>query len=244
MLSYEEVARYDRQINISRFGVEGQAKLKAASVFIAGAGGLGSPVAYYLAAAGIGRLRITDSETVETSNLNRQLLHWETDIDAKKVDSAASKLRKLNNRVNVETVAERITEANASKLVQGCDVIVDCLDNLSSRYLLNKAALDNNIPLIHGAVHGFEGRAMTIIPGRTACLFCVYHGEAPTGKTPVLGATAGIVGTIQVTEVVKYLLGLGSLLTNRLLVYDGLAMKWDDLKVKRDPKCPHCSQYL
>jgi len=244
MLSYEELQRYDRQIIIDRFGPEGQQKLNSTSAFVAGVGGLGSPVALYLAAAGIGTLRLADSETVEISNLNRQLLHWGDDVDHRKVESAASKLRKLNNRVNVESVTERITGANADKLVEGCDVIVDCLDNLPSRYILNQAALKNNIPLFHGAVYGFEGRAMTIIPGRTACLHCAYHGEAPQGKTPVLGATAGIIGAVQVSEVVKYVLGLGSLLTGRLLVHDGLAMRWEEFRIKRDPECPHCSQYL
>ena len=242
MLTKEELERYQRQIIIDGFGEEGQAKLKRAKVFIAGAGGLGSPVSIYLAAAGVGRIRIVDHDTVELSNLNRQVLHWDENIGMAKTDSAAAKLKRLNPNANIEAVAETITEANVSQLAAGFDLIVDAMDNLPTRYLLNKTALEKDIPFFHGAVYGFEGRAMTIIPGKTACPYCVYHGASiPKEKFPVIGIAPAVIGCIQATEVIKYIVGLGKLLTDRFLVYDALEMTFTDLKVKKDPKCEHCS---
>jgi adenylyltransferase/sulfurtransferase len=240
MLSKEELERYSRQILINGFGEEGQAKLKRAKVFIAGVGGLGSVTATYLAAAGVGVIRIVDHDKVELSNLNRQILHRAEDIGKKKVDSAAKRLKSINPEVKIEAVAEKMTEANISELVTGFDLIVDAMDNLPTRYLLNKIAIDKEIPFFHGAVNGFEGRAMTIIPGQTACLRCVYRGAVVEGSFPVVGVTPGVIGCIQATEVIKYLLGAGQLLGNRLLVYDGLNMKFTQFKVKRDPNCQHC----
>jgi len=241
MLTTDELARYDRQIMIRGFGKEGQEKLKRARVFVAGGGGLGSPSSIYLAAAGVGMIRIVDHDSVELSNLNRQVLHWDKDIGKRKVASAAEKLEKLNQRVKIEAIDERITEANVSQLVSGFDLIVDAMDNLPTRYLLNKAALEKNIPFFHGAAYGFEGRAMTVIPGKTACLECVYHGATtPGGKFPVIGVTPAVIGCIQAVEVIKYIVGIGELLTNKLLIYDGLKMEFTELKVKKDPNCEHC----
>ena len=240
MLTTEERERYDRQIMIRGFGENGQEKLKRAKVIVAGSGGLGSPISIYLAAAGVGTLRIVDHDRVELSNLNRQVLHWDKDIGRNKVDSATEKLSQLNQSVKIEAVEEMINEANISRLVAGFDLIVDAMDNLPTRYLLNKAAIDNNIPFIHGAVYGLEGRAMTIIPGKTACLKCVYRGLILQEKFPVIGVTPAVIGCIQVTEVIKYITGIGKLLTNRLLVYDGLNMTFTELAVKRDPNCEHC----
>jgi len=240
MLTTEERERYDRQIMIRGFGENGQEKLKRAKVIVAGSGGLGSPISIYLAAAGVGTIRIVDHDRVELSNLNRQVLHWDKDIGRNKVDSAAEKLSQLNQSVKIEAVEEMINEANISQLVAGFDLIVDAMDNLPTRYLLNKAAIDNNIPFIHGAVYGLEGRAMTIIPGKTACLKCVYRGLILQEKFPVIGVTPAVIGCIQVTEVIKYITGIGKLLTNRLLVYDGLNMIFTELAVKRDPNCEHC----
>lgn len=240
MLSKEELERYSRQILINGFGEEGQAKLKRAKVFIAGVGGLGSVTATYLAAAGVGVIRIVDHDKVELSNLNRQILHRDEDIGKKKVDSAAKRLKSINPEVKIEAVAEKMTEATISELVTGFDLIVDAMDNLPTRYLLNKIAIDKEIPFFHGAVNGFEGRAMTIIPGQTACLRCVYRGAVVEGSFPVVGVTPGVIGCIQATEVIKYILGAGQLLGNRLLVYDGLNMKFTQFKVKRDPNCQHC----
>ncbi|MBA7473319.1 Sulfur carrier protein adenylyltransferase [subsurface metagenome] len=241
MLTTDELERYDRQIIIKGFGKEGQEKLKKARIFIAGAGGLGSLTSMYLAVAGAGVIRIVDHDRVELSNLNRQVLHWDKDIGQSKVDSAAEKLKKLNQRVEIEAIAKMITEANVSQLVAGFDLIVDAMDNLPTRYLLNKAAVEKDIPFFHGAVYGFEGRAMTIIPGKTACLKCVYHdATTPKEKFPVIGVTPAIIGCIQAAEVIKYIVGIGELLTNRLLIYDGLNLKFTELKVKKDPNCEHC----
>ena len=241
MLTTNELERYDRQIIIKGFGEEGQEKLKRAKVIIAGGGGLGSPSSIYLAAAGVGMMRIVDHDKVELGNLNRQVLHWDEDIGHRKVTSATEKLKKLNPEVEIEAIEEIITEANVSQLVAGFDLVVDAMDNLPTRYLLNKAALEKDIPFFHGAVYGFEGRAMTIIPGKTACLECVYHGATtPGGKFPVIGVAPAIIGCIQAAEVIKYIVGIGELLTDKLLIYDGLSLKFTELKVKRDPNCEHC----
>ncbi len=243
MLTAEELERYGRQIIIGGFGEEGQEKLKRTKVFIAGTGGLGSPVSIYLVAAGVGMVRIVDHDKVELSNLNRQILHWDEDIGKKKIDSASGKLKKLNQDVKIEAVEEMITEANVLQLVADFDLIIDAMDNLPARYVLNKAALERNIPFFHGAVYGFEGRAMTIIPGQTACLKCVYRGRVtPQEKFPVIGVTPAVIGCIQATEVIKYIVGIGELLTDRLLVYDGLNLKFTEFKVKKDPNCEHCSR--
>jgi molybdopterin/thiamine biosynthesis adenylyltransferase len=243
MFTKKELERYDRQIMIPGFGVEGQAKLKKAKVFIAGAGGLGSPAAIYLAAAGIGTIRIADHDTVELSNLNRQVLHWEENIGGEKVDSAAAKLKKLNSGIRIETIGDTITEANAAGLVGDADLIVDAMDNLPTRYLLNRTAIAKNIPFFHGAVYGFEGRAMTVIPGKSACLNCLYHGAiAVKTRFPVIGVAPAVIGSIQATEVIKYLTGLGELLTDRLLNYDGLTMKFTEFKITRDPDCAVCGK--
>ncbi len=241
MLTPDELARYDRQIMLYGFGEAGQEKLKKARVFVAGAGGLGSPVSIYLAAVGVGNLRIVDHDTVELSNLNRQILHWQDNIKDKKVDSAITKLGKLNPDIKVEGVCEMITEENVNELVGDADIIVDAMDNLPTRYLLNKTAIGKNIPFVHGAVNGFEGRAMTVIPGKSACLNCVYHGvDIPPEKFPVIGTTPAVIGCIQATEVIKYIVGLGNLLTGRLLNYDALSMTFSEFEVNRDPNCAHC----
>ncbi len=243
MLTKKELERYDRQILIPGFGKEGQAKLKKAKVFIAGAGGLGSPAAIYLAAVGVGTLRIADHDNVELSNLNRQILHWEKDVAREKANSAAEKLIKLNPNIRVVTISDTITETNATDLIGDADLIVDAMDNLPTRYLLNQTAVAKNIPFIHGAVYGFEGRAMTTIPGKSACLNCLYHGATiPKTKFPVIGVTPAVIGCIQATEVIKCLTGLGELLTNRLLNYDGLTMKFTELKINRDPNCIICGK--
>jgi adenylyltransferase/sulfurtransferase len=240
MLNASERERYDRQIMIEEIGQEGQRKLRSSRVVIAGAGGLGSPIAIYLTAAGIGMVRVIDRDQVALSNLNRQILHWEEDVGRKKVDSARKKLKNLNSAVEIEAVAETITEGNVSQLVAGCDGIVDAMDNLPTRYLLNRCAIEKNIPFFHGAVNGFGGRVMTIIPGKTACLRCMYRGPVPEEKFPVIGVAPAVIGSIQATEVIKYLVGIGKLLTNRLLVYNGLSVTFSEFRMKRNPNCDHC----
>jgi molybdopterin/thiamine biosynthesis adenylyltransferase len=241
MLTEREKEKYDRQIMIHGFGEAGQEKLKKAKVFIGGAGGLGSPAAIYLAAAGIGTLRIADHDRVELSNLNRQVLHWDENIGERKVDSAAAKLRQLNPDIKVEIMGETITVKNILRLVGDADAIVDAMDNLPARYILNKAAIEKGIPFFHGAVYGLEGRAMTVLPGKTACLNCLYHNvKVPKEKFPVIGVTPAVIGCIQATEVIKYLTGLGELLTDRILNYDALRMRFIEFRIKRDPNCEHC----
>ena len=240
MLTPNEQERYDRQIMIGEIGQKGQEKLKRSRVLIAGAGGLGSPAAVYLTAAGIGMIRMVDHDHVTLSNLNRQVLHWEEDIGRRKVDSAGAKLRHLNREVEFEGLAETITESNVSKLVDGCDVIVDAMDNIPTRYILNRCAIEKHIPFFHGAVNGFEGRVMTILPRETACLRCLYRGPVPQEKFPVIGVTPAVVGSIQATEVIKYLVGMGRLLTNRLLIYDGLQASFSEFTINRNPHCDHC----
>jgi adenylyltransferase/sulfurtransferase len=244
MLTRDELERYNRQIIIPGFGKEGQEKLKRAKVFLAGAGGLGCTVSLYLAAAGVDTIRIVDPQTIELSNLNRQVLHWTQDIGKMKVDSAAEKLRKLNPNVKVEAIAQKITAANISELIAGFDLIVDAMDNLPTRYLLNKVALERNIPFFHGAVYGFEGRVMTVLPGQTACLKCLYRGDIPEEKIPVVGVTPAIIGCIQAAEVIKYIVGIGQLLTNKLLIYDGLTTKFTELKVRKLSDCEHCGRLV
>jgi adenylyltransferase/sulfurtransferase len=241
MLTGEELERYSRQIMIPQIGEKGQEKLRRAKVFIAGAGGLGSPVSIYLTAAGVGHLRMVDHDRVDLTNLNRQVVHWSGDVGKRKVESAQEKLNKLNPDVTVETLSVTISEENASELISGFDLIVDAMDNLPTRYLLNKKAIEHGIPFFHGAVNGFEGRAMTVIPGKTACLRCLYRGPVPESKFPVIGVTPAVIGCIQATEVIKYLVGSGELLGNRLLVYDGLNLKFTEFKVQRNPQCEHCA---
>jgi molybdopterin-synthase adenylyltransferase len=243
MLTEKDLQRYDRQIMIYGFGQEGQEKLKKAKVFLAGAGGLGSPIGIYLAAAGIGTLRIADHDVIELSNLNRQILHWEENIGKRKVDSAAAKLGKFNSGIKIETIGETIDETNVMQLVGDADLIVDAMDNLPTRYLLNRTAIVKGIPFFHGAVYGFEGRAMTVLPGKTACLNCLYHGATvPKTKFPIIGVTPAVIGCIQATEVIKFIVGLGDLLTDRLLNYDALSMKFSEFKINRDPDCEVCGK--
>jgi molybdopterin/thiamine biosynthesis adenylyltransferase len=240
MLTKYELERYDRQIRISGFGKEGQEKLKEARVLVAGAGGLGFPISAYLTAAGIGKMKIVDKDVVELSNLNRQLLHWNKDVGRRKVESAREKLIQINPRVEVDAIGETITETNVLNLVSDVDAIIDAMDNFPTRFVLNKAALKKKIPFFHGAVRGFMGQATTIVPGETACLRCIFP-EAPLAeKFPILGSIAGLIGTIQATEVVKYFTGIGSLLKNKLLIYDGKYTSFDIMELKANPNCPDC----
>lgn len=242
MLSQDELARYDRQIMIPEIGLTGQERLRKSKVFIAGAGGLGSPVTLYLAAAGVGRLVIADNDRVDVSNLNRQILHWTKDIGIKKVESAREKINSFNEHTEVEIIDETINDDNILELTDGCDVIIDAMDNIATRFVLNRAAFKWRIPLIHGAVSGLEGRVTTIIPGETACIGCMYRADTKSGKFPVLGVTPGLIGIIQATEVIKYLTGMGELLTNRLLIYDGMELRFREFKLSRNPECMECNQ--
>jgi molybdopterin/thiamine biosynthesis adenylyltransferase len=238
MLTPREHERYSRQIGL--LGVDGQDKLKQAKVFIAGAGGLGCPISIYLAAAGIGKISIVDKDVVSLSNLNRQILHWEKDVDRKKASSAKEKLREINHDIDVHAESVTITKENASELVEDADLIIDAMDNYTTRYLLNKTAIEKDIPFIHGAINGFHGQAMTVVPRKSACLRCVFRQAPPETAFPVIGTTPGIIGLIQATEAIKCIAGIGDLLEGKLLLWDGLNCQTDVVQVERDPLCQDC----
>ena len=241
MLTSREKERYSRQILFKAFGEEGQEKLKAARVLVAGVGGLGSPAAMYLAAAGIGKIILIDADTVSLSNLNRQLLHWEGDIGRKKVESGGEKLRQMNSGIQVETVAERITEKTIPGFLRGVDVVVDCLDNMKTRYVLNRACVEAGIPLVHGGVYGMLGQVTTILPGDGPCLECIFpHKEEREDTVPVFGPTAGFTASFQALEVIKLLTGLGELLRGRLLYFNGEIMECVFAEVRKRENCEGC----
>lgn len=241
MLNNYDLNRYHRQILLDGLGTEGQERLKAARVFIAGAGGLGSPVSIYLTMAGVGKIRIVDRDKVELSNLNRQVLHWDKDVGRAKAVSAGEKLSAINKEIEVEAITENINESNIVELVGDSKLIVDAMDNFPTRYLLNKTALKLKIPFIYGSIYGLEGMCTTIIGGKTACLRCTFAEAPPPSIFPVVGVTPGVIGCIQATETIKYLTGIGQLLLNRLLLYDGINMRFSEVTLRGNPSCPDCS---
>lgn len=238
MISEREHRRYTRQMML--IGDAGQERLKKSHIFIAGAGGLGSPVSIYLAVAGVGKITLADMDIVDQTNLNRQILHYDRDIGRKKTASAEEKLHKINPDVRVKITDTAIDESNAEKLVGKADGIVDAMDNYPTRYILNDVAIKKEIPLFHGAIRGFYGQAATIIPEKTACLRCIFPKAPPREVFPVIGATAGLIGTVQATEVLKYLLHTGELLTNRLFIWDGMRSHADEISVARKARCEAC----
>jgi adenylyltransferase/sulfurtransferase len=238
MLIDSERNRYSRQIRL--FGEEGQEKLKKTSAFIAGAGGLGSAVSIYMAAAGFGKIVIVDCDRVDMSNLNRQVLHWTGDVGMSKARSAEETLQGINPEIEIEALDITINEENMDGLLEGCDLIMDAMDNFQVRYLLNHTALKKRIPLFHGAICGFQGQATTVLPGKTACLRCIFPRAPPVEIFPALGSTCGVIGSVQVTEAVKYVIGRGELLMNRLLLWDGLNSRMEEVSVEPDPRCRDC----
>jgi adenylyltransferase/sulfurtransferase len=238
MISQRERERYQRQMAL--FGDEGQELLKRSHIAIAGAGGLGSPVAIYLAVAGVGTLTIMDNDVVEISNLNRQILHADRNIRERKITSAADKLHELNPDISIRVIGTTIDASNAASLVGSADGIVDAMDNFPTRYILNDVAIRKNIPLFHGAVRGFYGQASTIIPNTTACLRCIFPKAPPKETVPVVGATAGVIGSVQATEVIKFLTKRGELLKDRLLIWDGMRTQVEEIAVRRNPHCESC----
>jgi adenylyltransferase/sulfurtransferase len=241
-LTEYDLKRYNRQMMIKGFGEEGQKKLKNTKVFVAGVGGLGSPVSTYLAVAGFGHITIADLDVVDLSNLNRQILHWDKDVGGVKVKSGYEKLSQINPQIEVETFEGKIDENNILDLTKNQDIIIDAMDNFPTRYLLNQAALKHRIPLIHASVWGLEGRITTIVPGKTPCLECIFPHPPPKEVFPILGATPGVLGTLQVTEAVKVVLGIGKTLENRLLIYDGEYMEFHEIAIKRNPECNACGK--
>ncbi len=240
----EELARYQRQMMIDGWGERAQRALRASTVFVAGAGGLGSAVSIYLAVAGIGRLVVCDFDRVERSNLNRQILHDESRVGVSKVVSARATLTRLNPEVEVVALDTLITESNADELVGHAQLIVDCMDNFETRYVLNDSAMRKGIPLVHGSVCGFEGRLSFIHVPQTACLRCIFPAAPPRVVPPVLGATPGVIGALQAMEVVKYLANVGHNLKGRLLAWDGDSMSFQSFRTQRDPKCSSCAGRL
>jgi molybdopterin-synthase adenylyltransferase len=232
--------RYRKQMIIEDFGTGGQEKLSRAKVLIAGAGGLGSVISLYLAAAGVGKIGLIDNDRVETSNLNRQILYDTESTGKLKVEEAGKRLRKLNPDIEIETIYETIREDNISRLAQGYEMIADALDNFETRFILNRLALEKHIPFFHGAVQGFEGRVSTIIPWETACFACIYPFSPPKQEIPVLGTTTAVIGSLQATEMIKHIIGMGELLKGKLLVYDGLSMEFMTVDLQRNADCPAC----
>lgn len=249
MFSRDELQRYARQIAMPEFGAAGQEKLRAARVLLIGAGGLGSPAAMYLAAAGVGTVGIVDADEVELSNLHRQLLHGTDDVGRAKVDSAAATLRELNPQVRVETIGERFTAANALELARGWDVVVDGSDNFPTRYASNDACVALGIPNVYGAVWRFEGQVSAFAPHLGGpCYRCVNPRAPEPGTVPscaeagVLGVMPGLVGTLQALEAIKVITGIGEPLVGRLLHIDGAAMKFREFTLRRDPDCARCAE--
>lgn len=239
-LSDRDRVRYDRQMMIDDFGEEGQKKLKDTTALIAGAGGLGSPVSIYLTMAGVGKLRIVDNDEIELSNLNRQTLYKEKDIGKRKAKVAQKVLKNLNEDIEIESYDKKITEETIGELSKDCDLIVDCMDNYPTRYILNRASLEKEIPLFHAAVEGMNGQATTLIPNETPCLKCIIPNPPPSEKFPVLGATPGLLGTIQAHEVIKYITGIGDLLKNELLIIKN-GTNFDKIEIRKNPKCEECN---
>jgi len=238
-----ELERYDRQLRIPGWGVEGQKKLKKARVIVAGAGGLGCPASLYLAATGVGHLTIIDKETVELSNLNRQVLHWQPDVGKYKADSVATKLQSLNPKIEVEAVKAEITEKSVRNLIKGADIVVDGMDNFTTRFILNFGCVKEKIPFVHAGIYGLDGQMTTIIPKKGPCLQCIFPEKPPElKKFPVAGVTPATLAILEALETIKLIIGLGQPLVGRMLLFDGEALTFSIMEVRRDPNCPVCGK--
>lgn len=241
-----ETARYARHLVLPEVGREGQERLKAARVLLVGAGGLGSPAALYLAAAGIGVLGVVDPDAVDATNLQRQILHGTSDLGTLKVDSARTRLADVNPRVAVETLAAKLTADNALEVVANYDAVVDGSDNFPTRYLVNDACVLSGKPNVYGSVYRWEGQLSVFGLDGGPCYRCLFREPPPPGTIPncaeagVFGALPGVIGAAQAMETIKLLLGVGEVLAGRLQVFDALAYRWRELEVRRDPECPAC----
>ncbi len=246
-LTTEQIERYSRQIMVPDIGGKGQIHLREARVLIIGAGGLGSPAAFYLTAAGVGIVGIVDPDKVELSNLQRQILHATPDIGKQKVESAKTKLKGLNPDVEVKTYPVRFDNDNGADIAAGYNFIVDGSDNFDTKFLVNDVAIQLGIAFSHAGIVRLQGQTMTVLPGKTACYRCLFHAPPPAEEilncqqAGILGAVAGTLGTIQATEAVKYLAGFEEgLLTDRLLTYDAKMMKFHSIEITRNPQCVAC----
>jgi len=247
-ITEDQIERYSRQIILSDVGGKGQEKLFSARVLIVGAGGLGSPVALYLAAAGVGTLGIVDSDKVELNNLQRQVLHNTGTVGTPKTESAEKTLTKLNPDVKIITYNLKIDSSNALDIIKDYDIAVDGSDNFPTRYLINDACFFLNKPLSHGAILRFDGQVFTIVPRQTPCYRCLFESPPPPGLVPscqeagILGAVAGIIGTLQANEVLKLIMGIGNPLLGRMMIFDALGTEFREMKIPKNPKCPLCGE--
>lgn len=246
-LTEEQIERYSRHILLKQIGGEGQKKILNAKVLVIGAGGLGAPVALYLAAAGVGNIGIIDGDVVDLSNLQRQVIHFTKDINTSKVASAKEKMEAINPDVKVTAIKDLIMAYNAVDIIKDYDFIVDGTDNFATKFLINDACVLAKKPYSHGGILRFDGQTLTHVPG-TACYRCVFDGPPPKNLVPtcsqagVLGSIAGMLGTVQATEVLKYITGTGELLTNRMMIFDALNMKFRTINVKPRKSCQVCGE--
>ncbi len=242
----EQLVRYSRHIILAEVGGKGQKKIAQARVLLIGAGGLGAPAALYLAAAGVGTIGLIDPDVVDLSNLHRQVIHHTDDLGRPKVESARAKIEALNPDVRVLTYHEALSADNAADLFGAFDCILDGTDNFPAKFLINDAAYFAKKPLIHGGILRFEGQMFTIVPGQSACYRCIFPEPPPSGLVPtcqeagVIGPLAGVIGTLQATEVLKIILGIGRLLTNRILKYDGSRAQFRTVPIRQNSRCPLC----
>jgi adenylyltransferase/sulfurtransferase len=249
VLSNDEILRYSRHLIMPEVGMEGQQKLKAAKVLCVGAGGLGSPLALYLTAAGVGTLGIVDFDVVDYTNLQRQIIHTTADVGRKKLDSAADKLKAINPYLNLRTFDTKLTSANALELFREFDIVADGTDNFPTRYLVNDACVLTGKPNVYGSIFRFEGQASVFATEEGPCYRCLYPEPPPPGLVPscaeggVLGILPGLIGVIQATETIKLILGQGDSLAGRLLLVDALGMKFRELKLRKNPDCPACGTH-
>ena len=245
-LTPQEIARYSRHLIMPEVAMDGQKRLKAAKVLLIGAGGLGSPLGLYLAAAGVGKIGIVDFDVVDYSNLQRQVMHTTNDVGRRKIESAADHLRAINPEIQIDTHETRITSENALELIEPYDIVIDGTDNFPTRYLTNDACVLLGKPNIYGSIYRFEGQASVFATKGGPCYRCLFAEPPPPGAVPscaeggVLGILPGVIGCIQATEAIKLILGKGKPLIGRLLLYDALEMKFREVKIKRNPECPVC----
>ena len=245
-LTTDELRRYDRHLIMPEVGMEGQLKLKNASIALIGTGGLGSPAALYLAAAGIGRIGLVDFDVVDTSNLQRQIIHGTKDVGRKKLESARDSMHDINPHQQIDLYEEALTSKNAMRVFKDYDIVVDGTDNFPTRYLVNDACVLSGKPNVYGSIFRFDGQATVFATENGPCYRCLYPEPPPPGLVPscaeggVLGILPGVIGVIQATEAVKLVLGIGEPLIGRLLLYDALAMRFRELKIRKSPECPIC----
>jgi adenylyltransferase/sulfurtransferase len=245
-LTREQILRYSRHLIMPEVGIEGQQKLKDAGILLIGAGGLGSPLGLYLAAAGVGRLGIEDFDTVDFTNLQRQIIHRTEDVGRLKVDSAKERILGINPEVQVQTYHTKLSRDNVMELIKGYDLVIDGTDNFPTRYLVNDACVFQRKPNIYGSIFRFDGQATVFVPFEGPCYRCLYPEPPPPGLVPscaeggVLGVLPGIIGVIQATEAIKLILGRGEPLIGRLLLYNALTMAFREVRLRRSPDCPVC----